>query len=228
MSLPVLLGLVCLSSGPVIGSFTVENIGTDGPSLVTGRPFKVSCLIISDTGSGPELVEVLSGNSSSTMYPKSGTVNWSQGVLYEGTLRLDDMGNHTVIISVKGEGTTVTFLYNLTMKEGAADHNGPTLLGLPRWYCALSIVFLTLLLMFITFAYFKGRTLQRTRMLKEGQSYEFCSSCGARTRSKDRVCPSCRKELVDSIELCGRCRTKVQNGSSKCPSCGVRLAENPS
>lgn len=207
-----------------MGSFTVENIGTDGKSPVQGRPFGVSCLIRSDNGSGPDLVEVCSGNESSTMYPKGGVVNWTIGAIYEGTLRLDDHGNRTITIKVKGEGTVVTFIYNITVKEDKPDHQGGTILGLPRWYCALSVVFLTVLLIFITFAYFKGRTLQRAKMAHDGQTYEFCSSCGTRTFPQGKVCPSCKKDLIDSIEVCGKCRSKVPKGSSTCPSCGVRLA----
>lgn len=220
----VLFVIIGPTSGAAFGSFTVENIGTDGTSPVQGRPLRVRCLIRSDNGSGPDLVVVRSGNVSSTMYPKVGTINWTIGAVYEGTLRLDDPGDRTIIITVKGGATTVTFIYNITVKEDGPGPKKTTILGLPRWYCALSVVFLTIFIMFITFAYFKGRTLQRARRAQDDQTYEFCSSCGARTLSQDMVCPSCKKDLVDSIEVCGKCRSKVPKGSSTCPSCGVRLA----
>ncbi|MCU0798266.1 MAG: hypothetical protein MUC62_01170 [Candidatus Thermoplasmatota archaeon] len=224
----ILIGTISLITSTAQASFTVESIGTVGPSPGPGRSLKVSCLVISDDGSGPDLVEVRSGNASSTMYPSNGAFNWTEGVRYIGTLNLDEKGNRSIIISVTEGGKIVTFSHNITIDENGSGPGRSTIFGLPRWYCALSTVLLTIFLMFITFAYFKGRALQRTRMAQDGQSYEFCSSCGTRTRSHDLVCPSCKKDLLERIEVCGKCRSKVIDGSSLCPSCGIALAEPPS
>jgi hypothetical protein len=220
-----IFALVLTVTLPASGTLTVEDISTSRESPLAGERFEVRCLIRSVNGTGPDLVEVRAGDLKATMYPSTDAIDWTQGVAYEGRIALDKPGNYTLTITVStGEGT-LTFFHDLTVVENEGRAEGETILGLPRWYCALSVVIFTIFIMFLTFAYFKGRSIHRERSSDNVKTREFCSSCGSPLSPEDTACPSCRKELKGRVEVCGMCRSAVPSGSPRCPSCGTHLTD---
>ncbi|MGA1873804.1 MAG: hypothetical protein ACMUHY_09045 [Thermoplasmatota archaeon] len=97
------------------------------------------------------------------------------------------------------------------------------ILGLPRTYCVISVLFITFIVIFLTWSYFKGRRMQKETEERTGASKIACSTCGATISMDDEKCPKCGAEFDEEEHICGSCGAVISGDDRKCRKCGVRL-----
>ena len=148
---------------------------------------------------------------------------FDNGTVYHCTLTLSKKGIFTYNVTVEINGTVVN-IYNgeIEVFESGPDKGEDTILGLPRWWCVISVIFGTIFMIFLTWAYFKGRSLKRGEMdnIHTGMT---CSSCGGPIGKDDTKCSKCGSILDDFEYICGKCGKNVTHRSINCKHCGSRL-----
>ncbi|MCK5772797.1 MAG: zinc ribbon domain-containing protein [Thermoplasmata archaeon] len=147
-----------------------------------------------------------------TIYYSSLTIDIEGIFFYNVTLDLND----TIIYIQRGE---------IEIMERESDNDKDTILGLPRWWCVISVIFGTIFLIFLTWAYFKGRSIKQSQ-LTQLHSRMSCSSCSAKIGQQDTECSKCGSILDDLEYICGNCGGDVDHLSKKCIHCGSRLEES--
>ncbi len=110
--------------------------------------------------------------------------------------------------------------FNVTVKQEKAVND--KIFGLPDWYCSIGVLILTLTLIFITWAYFKGRRIQKNRKV-DAPGQIKCSDCGRSLKGTEENCPYCGVELTGEEYLCGKCGKIVGPSDERCEACGSRL-----
>jgi len=94
---------------------------------------------------------------------------------------------------------------------------------LPEWYITLSIGLVLMIIVFLIWAYFKGRTLMRHREKEFGIRSISCSSCGTVMRDVLDRCPGCGSKFTGNIYRCPSCGATVRGRSVRCHGCGIAL-----
>ena len=142
--------------------------------------------------------------------------------LYHSTIELDRAGALSFNVTTKIESnTTVLLSGELRITERPSDEDD-TILGLPRWWCGISVIIGTLFIIFLTWAYFKGRSLRKNGM-NDIKKKATCSSCGSYINDGDNICGKCGSDLDEVEYICGKCGKQITQGSRSCPHCGSRL-----
>ncbi len=147
----------------------------------------------------------------------------NNGTLYHSSITLKISGIFTYNVTMEINGTLVNiYRGEIEIFESTSYTRDDTILGLPRWWCVVSVIFVTIFMIFLTWAYFKGRSIKRYGMdhLPTGIK---CSSCGAYIGKDDPKCSKCGS-ILDEVEyICGKCGKNVTHRSITCPHCGSKL-----
>ncbi len=192
-----------------------------------GSDLTILAVLRDTNGTGPEWVKVEFQNDTFDMMPaiKDPTPErWRMGVLYKTTIKLDKGGSQTFeIMAYSPEGNiTSSGILNMTVLDNDDDKED-TILGMPRSYCSISIIFITLMIIFLTYSYFKGRRMQKGLETVSGASKVACSDCGKPIDPADEKCPHCGAEFEEEEHLCGKCGKVISKDDEKCPHCGTQL-----
>jgi RNA polymerase subunit RPABC4/transcription elongation factor Spt4 len=103
------------------------------------------------------------------------------------------------------------------------DDEKDGIFGLPDWYCSIAVVFLTIIAIFLTWAYFKGRRIRKEVLHDEEKTHFRCSDCGRPLKSDDEVCPWCGVSIIGEEYVCGKCNSGVGRNDRICGTCGANL-----
>jgi len=97
-----------------------------------------------------------------------------------------------------------------------------------KYLCISSIIASTLILMFITFRYFR----QRRKALAAAEKAPVdasvtCSSCGKPVDEDLNNCPHCGEHFEGEEHICPFCKTSIPEGASRCPLCKKMFRKEP-
>jgi len=183
-------------------------------------------LVLDDNGTGVDAVELDLAGSKHTMEPYLGTEDDDPagGTVYHCKVKIEEDGLYnTTYRAHLGNGTSVILNGHPVFINGTVDGKGDTILGLPKTYCAISILFMTFIVIFLTWSYFKGRKMQKETESATGSSRIACSACGAPISLDDEKCPKCGAEFEEEEHICGSCGAVISEKDSRCRKCGVKL-----
>jgi RNA polymerase subunit RPABC4/transcription elongation factor Spt4 len=190
-----------------------------------GEDVEIFVLVTDTDLIGISSVECIIGNSSLAMDIYGSTedtdLNWTRGVLYT-TIWEAESGDHNISFRVTDIEGNITSLGSIRVSV-EEDEKEDTIFGLPRTYCAISAIFITLMIIFLTWSYFKGRRMQKEMGDKTGASMMACSACGTRISPDDDKCPKCGAEFDEEEHVCGSCGEVISEDDDKCPKCGAKL-----
>jgi rubrerythrin len=192
-----------------------------------GSEFTILAVVKDTNGTGPLWVRVEFENGTFEMMPAiqdPESDRWKDGVLHRASATLDKGGDHVFqVIAYSNDGNiSSSGMLNLTV-IGKEDEKEDTILGMPRAYCSISIIFITLMIIFLTYSYFKGRRMQKGLEAVSGASKVACSDCGKPIDPMDEKCPHCGAEFEEEEHLCGKCGKVISKDDAKCPHCGTPL-----
>ncbi|MBN1540302.1 MAG: zinc ribbon domain-containing protein, partial [Candidatus Thermoplasmatota archaeon] len=111
----------------------------------------------------------------------------------------------------------------VALHVNGTEDGDDTIFGLPKTYFAISVVFITVIVIFLTWSYFKGRRMQKKMKEEAENSNMVCSACGAPLSIDDKRCPGCHAEIEEEEHICGACKKAISEKDTVCPHCGVRL-----
>jgi hypothetical protein len=144
----------------------------------------------------------------------------SRAQLYEISISFVEEGNISLQVEFFN-GTDWSELGNVNISvERENDHGS----GKPDLnICAIIVIIGTIISMFLTWAYFQGRKIQKERSGSSSGDFK-CSECGKNIGMTDTKCPWCGVEITGDEYLCGKCGHPVDEGDRKCSRCGADLA----
>ncbi len=148
--------------------------------------------------------------------------------LFQGSVNFGSSGDINVTIQVLIDGKWIdegSFMITVGEKN---DDEEDTIFGLPKLYCSISIIILTIIVIFFTWSYFKGRSMQKTEERDTGRIKVECSDCGKPIGNNERSCPWCGIELEEEEYICGKCSKTVSSKDEICPFCDASLLTGPS
>lgn len=150
-------------------------------------------------------------------------MNWTEGVLFRCTWEVEG-GDHNITYNIIDNNGNITFLgpIPLLIQEDEKDEED-TIFGLPKTYFAVSVIFITLIIIFLTWSYFKGRRMQKEVEASTGASNITCSACGVNISVNDEKCPKCGAVFDEEEHVCGNCGKVISEMDTKCPECGSKL-----
>ncbi len=141
--------------------------------------------------------------------------------IYMTEVKFGESGDHVVTEQhLVGSEWSDIRSFNVTIYKEKAEND--KILGLPDWYCSIGVLILTITLIFITWAYFRGRRIQKSRIV-EAPGQIKCSDCGRSLAGTEEHCPYCGVELTGEEYLCGKCGKMVGPSDERCGACGSRL-----
>ncbi|MFW3146144.1 MAG: zinc ribbon domain-containing protein [Thermoplasmatota archaeon] len=219
---PALFSLLIL---PSVGGEIVFSGVHWVPQVVTeGEETTIFVVVVASGQERIEEINIIYLNTTNRMTTDDPELNFSTGVLYTHVFSVKDQEvlifNFNAVDANGMEWTSEEF--NITV-EPQDRNEGVTLFGLPRLYCSISIIFITLIVIFLTWSYFKGRRMQKDSERKTGVVMMSCSECGAPVGPDQERCARCGADLDEEEHLCGKCGGKVSDRDAKCPHCGSRL-----
>ncbi len=100
---------------------------------------------------------------------------------------------------------------------------GMNLFGLPHWWCLASAVFVAILLIFLIYIYFKGRSMMHQKERSTGIRSITCSVCRIHLNEDSISCPGCGSKFSKDRFLCPRCGKEMRKKDLKCSGCDARL-----
>ncbi len=229
---PVLLLIFLILVPPFVmgqsgSSIFIENPRIDPSDPVTGEETRISYYLILNSTCIPNGSRLRVGEE---IYPavfnESAFDPENENVLFfEASLTPQTSGKLKVLIEIEMNGTwNGAGSFILDVEEKAASDED-TILGFPKWYCSISIILVTLAVIFFTWSYFKGRSMQKAKGNDAAAGMVFCSSCGKPVKKDDIICPWCKTTLDDEEFICGKCKKPVSSSDRKCPHCGAVLAD---
>jgi RNA polymerase subunit RPABC4/transcription elongation factor Spt4 len=217
----------------------ILTISIDASSNITGthwvpdliyedQEITVFTVIITNTSAIPEDVILETNDSKKNMEPMVDITyesSWEDGVLHYCKIAFEDPGPHDLRISmVFKNGTSITSnTFTIKVLESEEEENNDTILGFPKVYCGLSVIFLTFILILLTWSYFKGRNVQKENVANTGTIKMTCSACGSPVEPMDNICPKCNSRLDDEEHICGKCGSSISSDEVRCPKCRTML-----
>jgi ribosomal protein L40E len=224
-TLMVFLLLTLLFAASVNSVQGIDLYLLDKEEIVENEPVRLSFTTFSDTREGIEDVRIVVDEMNIDVNHTEPTyLNGTGWVVYcEVDISFQGGGRKEIEVQhlFSGEWTTKDIL-EVNVK-GTKEDDEDTILGLPRWYCSVSIIITTLLAIFFTWSYFKGRKMKREMEERENDLKVQCSECGKDVGLNDRTCPWCGVSLDEDEFICGKCGTGVSGEDEKCKKCGTRL-----
>jgi RNA polymerase subunit RPABC4/transcription elongation factor Spt4 len=162
-----------------------------------------------------------------TLNRYNGTSTKNDTILYSCSFVPEENGTYliSVLISYNGEWNNEGS-FPITILNDDDDDNSredDTIFGLPKWYCSISVLLMTVVVIFLTWSYFKGKSIQRSREMTTGAISIECSECGKPVDKDERFCRWCGSELESEEFVCGKCGQTVDGKSKTCPHCGTSL-----
>jgi uncharacterized OB-fold protein len=157
-----------------------------------------------------------------TRYDEDKEVNWTEGVLYHAAVKIKNGGDLNLTFHSRTVNGTISSTETISLFIEEKDKED-TILGLPRTYCLISVIFITLIVIFLTWSYFKGRRMQKEIEHTTGVSGMACSACGAGISPDDEKCPKCGAVFEEEEHICGNCGEVISESDTKCSKCGTKL-----
>ncbi|MFO8050674.1 MAG: zinc ribbon domain-containing protein [Thermoplasmatota archaeon] len=196
--------------------------------IETGQTTYFHTVIISNGSSRPKNVYLRISDNYSEMYSVeniSDETIWREGVLYSCTKQLEEPGSFDleIIIELENGSRIKEPIGAIEIKEKETESEGDTILGLPKLYCGLSIIFLTFIVILLTWSYFKGKRIQNKNIASTGAIKITCSACGTEIGPDDDTCSKCGADLEEEEHICGKCGNNISPTDMECPKCGSRL-----
>lgn len=192
-----------------------------------GERFTIFTVIISDDGSAPDIVNAKYQGETIQMQAMEENIadlNWSVGVLFHSEITPEFNKNTTIEIEITlDNGSISSFSIEGPVIIEEKGEEDDTILGLPRIYCGLSVIFITFIVLLLTWSYFKGRNIQKQNVKMTGAIRISCSSCGAEVGPDDPRCGKCGADLDEEEHVCGKCGKLISSDDDECPKCGTRL-----
>ncbi|MEA3559024.1 MAG: zinc ribbon domain-containing protein, partial [Candidatus Thermoplasmatota archaeon] len=185
-------------------------------------------IITTNISAIPEDVILETNNSKKNMEPMvdiTSNAEWKDGILHYCRITFDNPGSHDIRISMvfENETTITSNIFTIKVLESEEEKNNDTIFGFPKVYCGLSVIFLTFILILITWSYFKGRNIQKENVATTGAIKMTCSSCGSPVGPMDDICPKCNSRLDDEEHICGKCGSSISSDEVRCPKCKTLL-----
>jgi len=183
-------------------------------------------LVLDDNGTGVDTVDLDLGGSKHTMKtyldPQDDVSPY--GMLYHCEVLFEEGGTYNTTYNAHlSNGTTITIKGHPLFINSSTEEKDDTILGLPKTYCAISVLFITFIIIFLTWSYFKGRKMQKEMGASTGSSKIACSACGAPISMDDEKCPKCGAEFEEEEHICGNCGAVISEKDTRCRKCGVKL-----
>jgi hypothetical protein len=100
---------------------------------------------------------------------------------------------------------------------------GMNLFGLPYWWCLASAVFVAILLIFLIYIFFKGRSMMHRKERSTGIRSITCSVCRIHLNKDSLSCPGCSSTFSKDRFLCPRCGKEIGKRDKKCSGCDAPL-----
>jgi len=98
-----------------------------------------------------------------------------------------------------------------------------TVLGLPRWWCYISLILGILFIGFMIIAYIKGRSMLKARERETGIRSLSCSNCGRMIKEYTSDCPACGVSFGEDLYICPNCSGGVGLDDTVCSHCNARM-----
>lgn len=193
-----------------------SNITEGGPSTIFVMVRNIS---LNESISVHLLVE--DANLTMTQWEEDDMTNGD--VIYSVEHEFTDPGIHNITVIVLTDTDSTSIIIGRISVDEDNDGKDDTILGMPRWWCSVSIIIATGAFIFITWAYFKGRKLQIQKEQETGVAGSQCSECGKNVSDDADRCPHCGADLSDVEYVCGKCGKLVSSSAEKCPHCGTIL-----
>lgn len=145
--------------------------------------------------------------------------------LYSADLEFNSNGTKLIIVEADLDGKwVVQGSFVIDVMKGSDEGGERTILGLPSWYCSITVIILTVIVIFLTWAYFRGRAMVKAKESgAENGAGVVCSSCGKPVGMSETYCPWCGVSLDEDEYLCGKCDKAVGRDDKVCENCGANL-----
>jgi len=218
--------LLTLLSPFTSGEISIFNDHISPRDPEVGDELEIFVTVRDTGGVGINSVKCRIGNDTVEMeiftLPEQEELNWTQGVLYSCMWKVQG-GHHNISYLLNDTYGNLTFVDTPTLFIEGDDKAEDTIFGLPKTYCAISVIFITLIIIFLTWSYFKGRKMQKEMVDNTGSSMMSCSACGSKISPTDEKCPKCGVQFDDEEHVCGGCGEVISPEDGNCPKCGTRL-----
>ncbi|MBN1389896.1 MAG: hypothetical protein JXA22_04560 [Candidatus Thermoplasmatota archaeon] len=181
-----------------------------------------------NNGSGILSVELRMDNRTQIMTPAWEGVSMSKepAIIYSCSMTVLNPGTHNITYTaILTNGSSILFEGHTIHVNGTEDQKKDTIFGLPKTYFAISVIFITVIIIFLTWSYFKGKKIQKQTTRGAEPSGMVCSACGATISQDDERCPGCNAEFEEEEHICGACGGIISEKDMKCPHCNVKLKE---
>ncbi|MGA1792636.1 MAG: zinc ribbon domain-containing protein [Thermoplasmatota archaeon] len=183
-------------------------------------------LVLDENDTGVRSVDLDIDGKKHVMEPYFGPLDdpTSKGTIYFCQVTMEESGTfNTTYIALLSNDTAIFNEGHQIFINGSAGNEADTILGLPKTYCAISVLFITFIVIFLTWSYFKGRRMQKEVEASTGSSKIACSACGAPISMDDEKCPKCGAEFEEEEHICGNCGAVISEKDQRCRKCGVKL-----
>ncbi|MGA1820431.1 MAG: zinc ribbon domain-containing protein [Thermoplasmatota archaeon] len=227
---PLFLSLVLLMLVPAaaMADGKVQLLGDHFVPLQPekGDTVEFFVLVLEENDSAVISVDLDLGGKKHAMEPYFGPLDApnSGGTIYHCLVQMEEEGTfNTTYIALLSNDTAVFQQGYRIFINGSSEDDADTIFGLPKAYCAISVLFITFIVIFLTWSYFKGRKMQKDMGDAAGSSKIACSACGAPISMDDEKCPKCGAEFEEEEHICGNCGAVISERDQKCRKCGVKL-----
>lgn len=222
---PLLVIIIICGSFRTASAQQSDDLYTQGSyEILEGEPISIIFTTVNDTGT--EVFDVrlsVDGVFFNANISQPSFLNGTGWVIVcSVTLTFEGSGKKEAIVEqLLSSGWVDKGTLTIDVKEKDDEEN--TIFGLPRWYCSVSIIVLTIMIIFFTWSYFKGRKMKREMGSDPGTLSIQCSECGKPVGTEERFCPWCGASLDEEEFICGKCRKPVSKDDKKCPHCDAGL-----
>lgn len=226
--LPILLILFALTWLPCdISAIPIGGIHWHPQNPVEGDEITIFAVVdYQEDGDDPRIRMIYDEKPKNMMPINKTDTGDSEEIIYSTTISVRKAKEINITIESHENGSWVKRWegsIKISEKEESNEHDD--LLGLPRWWCAISVIFATIVLIFLTWSYFRGKRIQKRYIEETGASGIICSECGKPIQKDSVKCPYCGADLVEEEYICGKCGSPLSKDIEKCPECGAHLSE---
>ena len=223
IAISVIISMIFIPSA--INGLEVKGVHCYPPEPTTEEEVILFALLEGgENGFPPSLRMNLSSNYTSMEPENEMGSDQGNGTIYKAEFVPKIPGDNNITIEILMNDSWVEIWSgSIYIEESENKGSSDDIFGLPRWWCAASVLFATILLIFLTWSYFKGKKLQKNNIEKTGALRIYCSECGKPISNDSEECPHCGSSLKGEEYICGKCKSPVSGDEKLCKVCGTKL-----